>query len=99
MTPGADVSHLRQLVQIITENIDTIEQLAHEQGVSHPTIDDLFDSKNAGEKFTFQPDVVQASKLATSAASQLIATLKLPGFTLLDRSASVRWFTFRNDTI
>ena len=93
MAPGADVSNLRQLVQIITENIDKIEKLANDQGVTHPIIDDLYDSKSPGEKFTFQPDVLQASVLASSAASQLIATLKLPGFTLTERAAAVRWIT------
>jgi hypothetical protein len=97
MHPGAHISNLRQLVQIITENIDAIEQLAHEQGVAHPTIDDLYDPNDVRETFTLRPDVLHASMLAISAASQLVATLKLPGLMLLDRGNAVCWVAFRNN--
>nr|BBF98762.1 O-methyltransferase [Tricholoma matsutake]BBF98763.1 O-methyltransferase [Tricholoma matsutake] len=86
MSQSTDISYLRQLVQIITENVDAIERLAYEQGVTHPTIDDLCEPTDARETFTLQPDVIRASTLATSAASQLVATLKLPNLVLRDRA-------------
>lgn len=90
MSQSTDISYLRQLVQIITENVDAIERLAYEQGVTHPTIDDLCEPTDARETFTLQPDVIRASTLATSAASQLVATLKLPNLVLRDRANAVR---------
>ncbi|KAF9492857.1 S-adenosyl-L-methionine-dependent methyltransferase [Pleurotus eryngii] len=83
---GTPTSNLRLLANIILENVDTIDKLAKEQGVPYPTIDTLYNGGSQSEKFTIQPKVLNASLLATSAASQLIATLKLPGLVLLDRA-------------
>ncbi len=86
---GTPTSNLRLLANIILNNVDTIEKLATKQGVSYPTIDTLYNGDSQSEKFTIQPEVLNASLLATSAASQLIATLKLPGLVLLDRANAV----------
>lgn len=84
------VSNLRQLLAIISENVDAIERLAEQEGVTYPTIDTLYDPDSKSEKFTLKPDVINVAMLATSAASQLAATLRLPGVTLLERAHGVR---------
>lgn len=89
MSVSTELSNLRQLASIITENVDAIERLAKQEGVTHPTIDTSYDPESEAEKFTIKPEVLEAAMLATSAASQLIATLKLPGLTLLDRANAV----------
>ncbi|KAJ8519754.1 hypothetical protein ONZ45_g3358 [Pleurotus djamor] len=82
----SDVSNLRQLAILILDNVDIIDRLANEQGLSYPNIDTIYDPDAAREKFTVQPEVLTAALLATSAASQLVATLKLPGLSLLGRA-------------
>ncbi|KAF8887615.1 S-adenosyl-L-methionine-dependent methyltransferase [Infundibulicybe gibba] len=83
-------SHLRQLIDIISKNVDIIENLSKMDGVDHPSIDDiytpLYDAESPEEKFTVKHEVFNAAMLATSAASQLIATLRLPGPPLFTRA-------------
>jgi hypothetical protein len=83
------ISDLRQLANIINSSVDAIDRLATEEGVAHPTIDTLYDPDSAGEKFVLHPEVLDAALLAISAASQLIATLKLPGSALYERASAV----------
>ncbi|KAF9487241.1 S-adenosyl-L-methionine-dependent methyltransferase [Pleurotus eryngii] len=78
-SPETPLSNLRQLANTILANIDRFKNFAEKQGVSYPTIDTLYDRESQPERFTIQPDVLNAS-------SQLVATLKLPGLVVLDRA-------------
>ncbi|TFK37298.1 S-adenosyl-L-methionine-dependent methyltransferase [Crucibulum laeve] len=80
------LTNLRQLATLINEQVDFIENLAEQQGVNYPTIDTIFNECNESEKFTTQAEVFDASLIAISAASQLIATLKLPVPALYERA-------------
>ncbi|KAE9386492.1 S-adenosyl-L-methionine-dependent methyltransferase [Gymnopus androsaceus JB14] len=82
----APVSNLTSLVNIIADNVSVIEDLANRMGTSYPTISDLYEPHSKQEELTLNPEVLSAAMLAVSAASQLAATLKLPGLTLLDRA-------------
>ncbi|KAF8889653.1 S-adenosyl-L-methionine-dependent methyltransferase [Infundibulicybe gibba] len=86
MSRSTHTSHLRQLADIINKNVDIIESLSKRDGVDHPSIDDIYDAESPAEKFTIKPEVLDATLLATSAASQLLATLRLPGLSLLARA-------------
>jgi hypothetical protein len=83
------MSYLRQLVDIISKNIDAIEALEKQHGAKHPTLDDTYVEASTNEKFTLIPEVIDAALLAGSAAAQLASNLKLPGLTLLDRANCV----------
>lgn len=85
----APVSNLTSLVNIIADNVSVIEDLANRMGTSYPTISDLYEPHSKQEELTLNPEVLSAAMLAVSAASQLAATLKLPGLTLLDRANAV----------
>jgi hypothetical protein len=82
-------SDLKALAAIITENVDAIERLSQQTGTNHPSINDLYDPESRAEQFTIKLEVLSSALLATSAASQLVATLKLPGLSLLDRATAV----------
>ncbi|KAF8870322.1 hypothetical protein BD779DRAFT_1681279 [Infundibulicybe gibba] len=60
--------------------------MSREDGVDHPSINDIYDAKSAAEKFTTKPQVSEAALLAISAASQLLATLRLPALSLFVRA-------------
>ncbi|KAF8520309.1 S-adenosyl-L-methionine-dependent methyltransferase [Gautieria morchelliformis] len=83
---AATMSDLKALAAIITENVDAIERLSQQTGINHPSINDLYDPESKAEQFTIRQEVLSSAMLATSAASQLVATLKLPGLSLLDRA-------------
>ncbi|KAF9007164.1 S-adenosyl-L-methionine-dependent methyltransferase [Cyathus striatus] len=80
------VSYLKQLVNVINTHVDIIENHALKSGVAHPTIEDLYDPLSPNEQFTMEIEVMQAALLAASAATQLAATLKLPGLSLYEKS-------------
>ena len=84
-------SSLRKLLSVLIDSIDSIEAAAERRPVktSYPTIDDLFDPRSVAEQFAMLPEVVQAANLGVAAATQLAATLKLPGNTLRDRMFAV----------
>jgi hypothetical protein len=82
-------SEIVRLAEIITENVNKIQRIADEAGIAHPSLNDPYDATTESEKLTITSDVLSAALVATSAASQLIATLKLPGLSLLDRSSAV----------
>jgi hypothetical protein len=88
-------SELLALANIITDNVKIIHQIAENKGATHPSLDDLYSPSSANEALTIDPEVLSAALVATSAASQLVATLKLPGLALLDRANAVRWSLFR----
>ncbi|KAF8990715.1 S-adenosyl-L-methionine-dependent methyltransferase [Cyathus striatus] len=79
-------SNLAQLVDIIATKVKDIEKLATDRGVRYPTIDTLYDARSSSEQFIFDPEVRDAAVIAISAASQLIATLKLPVPSLFERA-------------
>ncbi|KAF8887585.1 S-adenosyl-L-methionine-dependent methyltransferase [Infundibulicybe gibba] len=79
-------SHLRQLADIINKNVDLIENLSRKYGVDHPSVDDIYDPESPAEEFTIKSEVLDATLLAASTASQLLATLRLPGLSLLARA-------------
>ncbi|KAF8870330.1 S-adenosyl-L-methionine-dependent methyltransferase [Infundibulicybe gibba] len=81
-------SNLRRLADIINKNVDIIESMSKEDGVVHPSIDDIYDVESPAEKFTTKPEVLDAALLATSAASQLLSTLRLPGLSLYVRASA-----------
>ncbi|KAI4526448.1 S-adenosyl-L-methionine-dependent methyltransferase [Schizophyllum commune Loenen D] len=80
-------SNLRQLLRILTEQVNIIEDLAGRNGV--PGYPSLIE-RPTEEQTTFIADsaVVNAAYLANSAASQLAATLRPSGLLLYDRAAS-----------
>ncbi|KAL1761988.1 S-adenosyl-L-methionine-dependent methyltransferase [Schizophyllum commune] len=80
-------TYLRQLLAVLTEQVDKIEGLAEKKGLpGYPSLDDIPDAKQ--DEFTTDPEVVQAAYLATSAASQLAATLKPSGLQAYERAAA-----------
>jgi hypothetical protein len=83
------MSHLRQLLSILTEQIDKIEALAKRSGLKEfPSLEDLPSTKT--DEFLTNPDIVDALYLASSASAQLAATLKPAGMVILDRANAVR---------
>ena len=88
VTSGA-TSDLRNLAQIILDNVDIVDNIYKQSNLTHPSIGDIYDPGNPAEQLALTPEVLSASLLAVSAASQLVATLKLPGMTLLDRANAV----------
>ncbi|KAF8870334.1 hypothetical protein BD779DRAFT_1681286 [Infundibulicybe gibba] len=81
--------NLRQLADIISKNVDIIDSMGKKAGVDHPSIDDIYDAESSAEKFTTKPEVSEAALLAISAASQLLATLRLPGLSIFVRANAV----------
>lgn len=80
-------SYLRQLLAVLTEQVDKIEGLAEKNGLSqYPSLDELPNEKQ--NEFTTHQDVVQATYLASSAASQLAATLKPSGLLVYERASA-----------
>ncbi|KAL1759446.1 S-adenosyl-L-methionine-dependent methyltransferase [Schizophyllum commune] len=80
-------SNLRQLLRILTEQVDTIEDLAERRGV--PGYPSLIERPTEEQNwFIADTAVVRAAYLANSAASQLAATLRPNGLLLYDRAAS-----------
>ncbi|KAL1735490.1 S-adenosyl-L-methionine-dependent methyltransferase [Schizophyllum commune] len=80
-------SHLRQLLRILTEQVDGIEKAAEQKGLpGHPSLDDLPTEQQ--DAFLLDPAILHATYLATSAASQLAATLRPSGLLLHERAAS-----------
>lgn len=81
-------SHLRQLLSIITEQIDKVEKLASQSGLAgFPALDDLPSAQT--DDFMINSEVVEALYLASSASAQLSATLKPAGMVILDRANAV----------
>ncbi|EIN04073.1 S-adenosyl-L-methionine-dependent methyltransferase [Punctularia strigosozonata HHB-11173 SS5] len=74
------------LAEIISQNVTVIQSISDQLKTPHPTLDDTYDSGSKAEQLTLHPEVLSSAFLAISAASQLIATLKLPGLSLLDRA-------------
>ena len=90
-------TYLRQLLAVLTEQVDKIEGLAEKKGLpGYPSLDHLPDAKQ--DEFTTDPEVVQAAYLATSAASQLAATLKPSGLQAYERAAAVRMRSYIRDS-
>ena len=83
------MSHLRQLLNILTNAIDTIEQEASNSNVAYPTVDDVFDPNSPSEQFATKSKVLEASSLGASAASQIFATLCGPGPNILSLFSAV----------
>ncbi|TFK36398.1 S-adenosyl-L-methionine-dependent methyltransferase [Crucibulum laeve] len=83
---ASQLTTLRQLAAIINENVEILEGLAASKGISHPTLDSIYNSASPEEQFTRLPEVLDASLLAISAASQLVNTLKLPGAAIYERA-------------
>ncbi|KAL1696338.1 S-adenosyl-L-methionine-dependent methyltransferase [Schizophyllum commune] len=80
-------SNLRQLLHILTEQVNIIEDLAGRNGVSgYPSL--IERPTEEQNRFTSDSVVVHAAYLANSAASQLAATLRPSGLLLYDRAAS-----------
>ena len=90
-------SNLRQLLRILTEQVDTIEDLAERRGV--PGYPSLIERPTEEQNwFIADTAVVRAAYLANSAASQLAATLRSSGLLLYDRAASVALVSGFNGT-
>ena len=84
-------SNLRQLLRILTEQVNIIEDLAERRGV--PGYPSLIERPTEEQnRFIADTAVVRAAYLANSAASQLAATLRSSGLLLYDRAASVGRF-------
>ena len=83
------MSHLRQLLSILTNAIDTIEQETSNSNVAYPTVDDIFNPDSPSEQFALKPNVLQASSLGASAASQIFTTLCGPGPNILSLFSAV----------
>ncbi|EIN13035.1 S-adenosyl-L-methionine-dependent methyltransferase [Punctularia strigosozonata HHB-11173 SS5] len=79
-------ANLTALTDIINKNVTIIQRSAEKQGLAYPSLDDIYDASRPNEALTIDPEVLSAALLAASAASQLVATLKLPGLALLDRA-------------
>lgn len=86
---SSNIPDIVVLTQIITQNVGAIQQAYDSAGLLHPSLNDLYSAASAAEQKTLSPNVLRAALLATSAASQLVATLKLPGLALYDRSLQV----------
>ncbi|KAI5832583.1 S-adenosyl-L-methionine-dependent methyltransferase [Schizophyllum commune Tattone D] len=84
-------SNLRQLLHILTEQVNIIEDLAERNGVSgYPSLVERPTEEQ--NRFISDSAVVHAAYLTNSAASQLAAALRPSGLPLYDRAASVRAF-------
>ncbi|KAL1661636.1 hypothetical protein GGF50DRAFT_90486 [Schizophyllum commune] len=84
-TPGSCFSEI--LLRILTEQVDAIEKAAEQKGVpGYPLLDDLPTEQQ--DAFVLDPVILHAACLATSAASQLAATLRPSGLLLHERAAS-----------
>lgn len=83
------MGYLRNLATIILENIDAIEELEKQQNVQFPTLNDPWDPSAPAHQFTLQANVREKALIASSAASQLVATLKPPARHLYERTGTV----------
>lgn len=92
-------SSVRQLLNILTQCVDAIEAAAKEGGKTYPSLDDPFNPFSESEQFAMTPPIIQASIVASSAASQLAATLKLPGLSVIDKLTAVRFSVSTAETI
>ncbi|KAL1705281.1 S-adenosyl-L-methionine-dependent methyltransferase [Schizophyllum commune] len=80
-------SNLRQLLHLLTEQVNIIEDLAERHGIpGYPSFIERSTEKQ--NRFISDSVVVHAAYLANSAASQLAATLRPSGLLLYDRAAS-----------
>ena len=83
-------SEITALANIISKNVDAIQKVYDQAGTTYPSLSAAtYDAESAGEKLISSPEVLQAAMLAVSAASQLVATLKLPGLTVIERATRV----------
>ena len=83
------MSHLRQLLDILTNAVDVIEVEAARQHTTYPNVNDVFISDSPGEQLATNPAILEASALGASAASQLFATLNGPGLSVFNLLSSV----------
>ena len=91
-TPFGDMttSKLRQLVQIISSQVDAIESHYEKLGTSFPDLDAAVNvPPSVAELGALSPEVIGASTAAVAACGQLMANLKLPAITLFDTALGV----------
>lgn len=86
------MTYLRELLTILTQSVDAIEAAEKKTGKSFPDLNDPFNPASESEQFALTPEIIQASMIGSSAASQLSASLKLPGLSVVDRLTAVRCY-------
>ena len=82
---SAQPSPLSALSEIISTGLKTIEETYAKHGVPYPSLDEPF------RPDTVQDPAVMASAAAViAAASQVIATIQMPAFYLIENTLAVR---------
>ncbi|TFY82517.1 hypothetical protein EWM64_g1487 [Hericium alpestre] len=72
----ASPSPLKQLANLIVASVERIDAACNTQGVSFPSLDEPISPSS--EEIRHQPDVSQAINVIVAAATQLIATARVP---------------------
>lgn len=86
---SSGLSELLALADLVTTNVREIQRVYDAAGAAYPSINDVFDAASAGEQMIADAAVLRPALVATSAALQLVAALRLPGLTLSDRMYGV----------
>lgn len=91
------MSEITALANIITQSVNAIQCAFDKAGLAHPSLNDTWNPACAAEQLTLNPEVLSAALLVQSAATQLVATLRLPGLSLSDKAYTVIFTTSRSE--
>ncbi|KAG7098349.1 hypothetical protein E1B28_000308 [Marasmius oreades] len=81
-------SCLRQLADLISASVDTIDSHFSRNDLNFPSLNDPFNPASPAEALLRNPDLVKHIMTAVSACSQLIATINMPMSSLADAAFS-----------
>lgn len=83
-------STLKALVEIISQNIDVLDDALEKRGAAVPSLDEPFTP--GSDVANGQPELMVTADLACRAALQLVQIIRLPQLTLLQDAVSVSGF-------
>lgn len=83
-------SPLRQLADLISASVDTIDNIFKKNGETYPTLDDLFSPTSPAERLALQPEVLGPAMTIVAATNQLAAIVNPAFMTIVHMGVSVR---------